>query len=152
MSMENKTVLGLTGEKIVRNFLLEKGFVVTDTLNVYDSDKDFDAEYKGKNYTVEVKTQVPFVTKESFTIKEEQKKKCLSVDILIFVCVPPSKPFQYGGQIFKVNPKKVKTNTHTTKDGRKMILIPINQPAVKSIKKMTSEEISLLNKSKSTYY
>jgi len=152
MPMEKKTALGLTGEKIVRNFLLEKGFVVTDTLNVYDSDKDFDATYKNKTYTVEVKTQVPFVIKESFTIREEQSRKCFSVDMLIFVCVPPSKPFPYGGQIFKVNPKQVKTKPHTTKDGRKMILIPINQPAVKSIKKLTSEEISLLNKSKSTDY
>ena len=40
---EKKTQLGITGEKIVRNFFTKKGFIITDTINVYDSDKDFDA-------------------------------------------------------------------------------------------------------------
>lgn len=150
--LEKKTELGIIGEKIVRNFMTANGFTVTDTLNVYDSDKDFDAEKNGKKYTVEVKTQVPFVTKTAFTIKENQYRKCFSVDLLMFVCVPPTKPFKYGGQVFAANPKNTKSEKFTTRDGRKMILIPINQTSVKSVKKMTGEEISLLNNSKSTQY
>ena len=150
--LEKKTELGIIGEKIVRNFMTANGFTVTDTLNVYDSDKDFDAEKNGKKYTVEVKTQVPFVTKNAFTIKENQYRKCFSVDLLMFVCVPPNKPFQHGGQVFAVIPKNTKTEKFTTASGKKMILIPINQASVKSVKKMTGEEISLLNNSKSTQY
>lgn len=150
--LEKKTELGIIGEKIVRNFMTSTGFTITDSIDVYDSDKDFEAVKGDKKYTVEVKTQVPFVTKEAFTIKENQYRKCFSVDLLIFVCVPPNKPFKYAGQIFAMNPKKAKTEKYTTKDGRDMILIPIGQPAFKLIKKLEENEISLLLKSKSTNY
>ncbi len=149
--LEKKTALGLTGEKIARNFLTKKGFVITDALNVYDSNKDFDAEYKGKNYTVEVKTQVPFVTRKALTIKKNQYRKCSSVDLLLFICVDTKVVSKYEGQIYKVNLKSAETYPLEVQ-GRDMIIIPIEQSAVKSIAKLTGEERALLKKVKSSEY
>jgi hypothetical protein len=36
----------------------------------------------------------------------------------------------YNGWMIHVDPKKMVTESHKTKDGRDMVLIPIDQPAV----------------------
>lgn len=152
MARVKTDALGETGEKIVRNYLATKGFIITDTIDVYDSTKDFDAEKGGKTYSVEVKTQVPFVTKNSFTVPKKQFGKFKSVDMIIFVTVPPEKPYEHGGKIFAVRPKKVKTEFYTTKSGLEMILVPIKQPGIKFLRNLTSQEISLLMRHKTTFY
>ena len=152
MARVKTDALGETGEKIVRNHLASKGFIITDTIDVYDSTKDFDVEKNGKKYSVEVKTQVPFVLKNSFSVPQRQSFKIKSVDMVIFVLVPPDRPFKHAGKMFVLNPRKVEMIPYTTKKGVEMILIPIEQSGVKFLRDLTSQEISLLQKQKSTSY
>jgi hypothetical protein len=136
--------LGLAGEKIVINMLSGEGCRIQSSIDKYDSEKDLmvDGQYK-----VEVKTQVPFIMKNSFTFKPNQLRKCRSVDVLYFVSVPPPRHNdKWGGWIFRVDPKNFVTTTYRTKDGREMILINRDQPALVPVKKMTDEEAKELQK------
>jgi len=136
--------LGLAGEKIVINMLSGEGCRIESSINKYDSEKDLmvDGQYK-----VEVKTQVPFIMKNSFTFKPNQLRKCRSVDVLYFVSVPaPRHTDKWAGWIFKAEPKNFVTSTYTTKDGREMILINREQPALIPVKKMSDEEARELQK------
>jgi len=136
--------LGLAGEKIVINMLSSEGCRIESSINKYDSEKDLmvDGQYK-----VEVKTQVPFIMKNSFTFKPNQLRKCRSVDVLYFVSVPPPRHHdKWAGWIFRVEPKNFVTTTYRTKDGREMILINREQPALVPVKKMTDEEAKELQK------
>jgi hypothetical protein len=143
----NKTELmnemGLAGEKIIINYLSEDGCKIKSSVDKYDSEKDLLVDGK----KAEVKTQVPFIMKKAFTFKPNQLRKCRSVDVLYFVCVPaPRHSFKWEGYIFKVDPKKFVTENYKTKDGRDMILIPIEQDALTPYKKMTNEEMVTLQK------
>ena len=136
--------LGLAGEKIVINMLSGEGCRIESSINKYDSEKDLmvDGQYK-----VEVKTQVPFIMKNSFTFKPNQLRKCRSVDVLYFVSVPaPRHTDKWAGWIFRVEPKNFVTTTYRTKDGREMILINREQPALFPVKKMSDEEARELQK------
>ena len=136
--------LGLAGEKIVINMLSGEGCRIESSINKYDSEKDLmvDGQYK-----VEVKTQVPFIMKNSFTFKPNQLHKCRSVDVLYFVSVPaPRHTDKWAGWIFRVEPKNFVTTTYRTKDGREMILINREQPALIPVKKMSDEEARELQK------
>ena len=136
--------LGLAGEKIVINMLSGEGCKIESSINKYDSEKDLmvDGQYK-----VEVKTQVPFIMKNSFTFKPNQLRKCRSVDVLYFVSVPaPRHTDKWAGWIFRVEPKNFVTTTYRTKDGREMILINREQPALIPVKKMSDEEARELQK------
>ena len=136
--------LGLAGEKIVINMLSGEGCRIESSINKYDSEKDLmvDGQYK-----VEVKTQVPFIMKNSFTFKPNQLRKCRSVDVLYFVSVPaPRHTDKWAGWIFRVEPKNFATTTYRTKDGREMILINREQPALFPVKKMSDEEARELQK------
>jgi hypothetical protein len=135
--------LGLMGEKIIINLLNEEGRKVITSINKYDSEKDLLADGK----KVEVKTQVPFIMKNSFSFKPNQLRKCRSVDELYFVSVPAGRHTdKWEGWIFKANPKEFITTQHRTKDGRDMLLIAREQSALTPIKKMTDEEIKELQK------
>jgi|TARA_R110000868_G_scaffold389389_1_gene658590 hypothetical protein len=135
--------LGLAGEKIIINMLSESGHKVKTSINKYDSEKDLLVEDK----KVEVKTQVPFVMQDAFTFKPNQLKKCRSVDILYFVCVPPPRhKDKWAGWVFEADPKAFTTRNYTTKDGRVMILIDRSQPALKPVKKISDEEVKELQK------
>jgi hypothetical protein len=136
--------LGLAGEKIVINMLSEEGCKIKTSVDKYDSEKDLlvDGQYK-----VEVKTQVPFVMQNAFTFKPNQLRKCRSVDVLYFVSVPPPRhQDKWAGWIFRVEPQKFTTRNYKTKDGREMVLIDREQPALTPIKKMSDEEIKELQK------
>jgi hypothetical protein len=136
--------LGLAGEKIVINMLSGEGCRIESSINKYDSEKDLmvDGQYK-----VEVKTQVPFIMKNSFTFKPNQLRKCRSVDVLYFVSVPaPRHTDKWAGWIFRVEPKNFVTSSYRTKDGREMILINREQPALIPVKKMSDEEARELQK------
>jgi hypothetical protein len=135
--------LGLAGEKIIINMLSEAGYKVKTSINKYDSEKDLLVEDK----KVEVKTQVPFVIQNAFTFKPNQLRKCRSVDVLYFVCVPPPKhKDKWAGWVFEADPKSFVTRNYITKDGRVMMLIDRNQPALKAIKKISDEEVKELQK------
>lgn len=135
--------LGLMGEKIIINYLSEEGHIVKHSVDKYDSEKDLIVEGK----KVEVKTQVPFLLENSFTFKPDQLRKCRNVDVLYFVSVPANKHNdKWAGWIFEADPKKFVTRQRTTKDGRVMILIDRNQPALKPIKRVSAEEMEQLQR------
>ena len=136
--------LGLAGEKIVINMLSDEGSRIKTSVDKYDSEKDLlvDGQYK-----VEVKTQVPFVMQNAFTFKPNQLRKCRSVDVLYFVSVPPPRHAdKWAGWIFRAEPKNFVTRIYNTKDGREMVLIDREQPALTPVKKMTDEEMKELQK------
>jgi hypothetical protein len=135
--------LGLMGEKIVINLLNEEGRKVKTSIDKYDSEKDLLADGK----KVEVKTQVPFIMKNSFSFKPNQLRKCRSVDELYFVSVPAGRHMdKWEGWIFKADPKEFVTTQYRTKDGRDMLLIAREQKALTPIKRMTDEEMKELQK------
>ena len=137
---ERKIQLGLAGEKIVTNFFSKKGFNVEISIDPYDNQKDM----KVNDKTVEVKTQVPFIFKNAFTIKDNhQLKKCKNADALVFVQAPCSKSDKAG--IFQIH-KGFKYSKYTTKKDDKMILVPINQTAVRQLASIEGEDKQILRK------
>jgi hypothetical protein len=145
--MDRKTAiefLGKTGEKIVANHFVKNGEIVEHSLNNFDSEKDF--LIGGKK--VEVKTEQPYVKKNSITIRQNQIKKCRNVDLLIFVTVPPlfNMNYKWGGYMFNVDPKNFICENYQTKSGTAMTSISIEQESVSVIRKLTDEEVSELVK------
>lgn len=134
-------ILGRMGEKIVANYLREKGMLVKESVNHFDSEKDLTAN----GLKIEVKTQQPYVMNNSFSFRKSQLRKCQSVDILYIVSVPPliKEDFKWGGWLFEVS-KGFEYTSYTTKFKLEMIGIPIDQPAVKAVYKLNDEDVGLL--------
>ena len=140
---QNIEILGKTGEKIVANYYSRKGKIVEQAINHFDNTKDMTVD----GSKVEVKTQVPVVLKNAFTFRKNQLRKCLSADGVVFVSVPNSvKPHWSDGKVYLIEPSKLKYNHYKTKDGRDMVLIPINQPDMMEMYQMTREECIELQK------
>lgn len=89
ISRDKNKVLGNLGEEIVLDRL--KRFSNLNNIHLsydlYDSEKDI----VFGDGIVEVKTQVPFISKKAFTIRPNQLQKCLNVDHLFFVPVHPDR-------------------------------------------------------------
>ena len=142
--------LGLSGEKIVINMLSELGCVVKSSINKYDSQKDLLVDGQ---YTVEVKTQAPFVKENVFTFNPSQLRKCKSVDVLYFVSVPhPTYRHYSDGWIYRAVTKDFKYYPWKDKWGNSRICVPIKQEALIPVKKMTDEECAELQKYLTTGY
>ena len=138
--IDKKTLLGNAGEKIVANYLSSKKINVEYSVDPYDNQKDMTIN----NKSLEVKTQVPFVFKNSFTIEDNhQLKKCKNADYLVFVQAPCSKLNEAA--IYQVS-KGFKYSKYTTKKGDKMILLPINQNAVAKINEIKGSNKEILRK------
>lgn len=136
-------ILGKTGEKIVSNYYSRNGSIVEQAINNFDSTKDMLVDGK----KIEIKTQVPFVIKSSFTFRQNQLTKCLNADTVVFVSVPNSTKSHYSeGKVYAIESKKLKYDYYTTKDGRKMILIAIGQPDMKELFVMSEDECKELQK------
>jgi hypothetical protein len=114
------TMLGQLGEKIVRSIAVNAGYKVNDTVDMYDSEKDF----KIGDNTCEVKTQKLWISENSFSIKGNQLKKCNAVDLLFFVETPHN---NNEINIYLSTKKNREWNSRTTKDGRLMYLINKNK-------------------------
>lgn len=135
----NMEILGRMGEKYVSNVLIKEGVQIEHSLNHFDSKKDLIGDGK----TIEVKTQVPFIIENAFSIKSNQLYKCRNVDVLYFITLPaPRHKFIHEGWLFRVDPKSFITKERKTKDGRVMILISINQPAVVPIHEVDRSVLS----------
>lgn len=137
-------ILGRTGEKIIANLLIGEGLQVQESINHFDSEKDFLVDGK----KVEVKTEQPYVMKNAFSFRANQLRKCQNVDVLYFVSIPPliDRNYKWGGWIFRANPKEFKYNPYRTKSGLDMIAVPIQQEAMVPICRMKDEEINELMK------
>lgn len=131
--------LGMAGEKLVSSFFRSLGHTVEESLSTYDNVKDMIVDGK----TCEVKTQMPFYTENSFTMKKNQLTKCRNVDKLIFVEAPSSK-----SDVIKIweAPKETrKFRTKATKDGRNMYLLDKGRMNLLH----TIEDIVIVNEMKS---
>lgn len=147
--MEKRNEMGLVGEKIVTNMLNSLGLKIEHSVNKYDSEKDMLVD----GYKVEVKTVTPYVKKNCFSFRPNQLRKCTSVDVLYFVSVPhPKYPHKSDGWIYRVETKSFKTTNYKTRAGIEMVGIPIDQPAVIAVKKMSDDEIAELKKYTVTQY
>lgn len=143
-------ILGRIGEKIVANMLTNLGLNVQESIDHFDSKKDFLVDGK----TVEVKTEQPYVLKNAFSFRESQMRKCRNVDVLYFVSIPPLMKLDYkwAGWIFRAEPENFRSYSYTTKSGTRMIAVPIEQPALHPIGKMQADEIlELLKYADSNY-
>lgn len=133
--------MGIIGEKIIINYLSEQGCKINHSVNKFDAEKDFTADDK----KIEVKTQVPFMKENSFSIREKQLVKCRSVDSLYFISVPTSQyEDKWAGWIFHADPKTFITKNKKTRDGRTMVLIHREQEALTPIKRIDDSEIKML--------
>jgi len=137
--------LGVVGEKIIAN---ELGGDIKFSIDKYDNKKDLVVNGK----TVEVKTQVPFILENAFSIKLNQLHKCRAVDELYFIAVPAKRKFKWEGWMFKVNPKTFVTRKTLTRDNREMLLINIEQPAVEKVRKVNDAYIASLVKFSTSKY
>jgi hypothetical protein len=146
----NMQMLGKTGEAIVRNLLVDYGFSVKDSFDQYDSDKDFIATKNNVTYTVEVKTEQPYVLKNMVTFRQTQLRKCMSVDMLFFVISDPVivSNYQYANKIFLSRPQVEPPlySKYTTKQNIEMVGFKIHQPALKYIADLTGDQITALNR------
>lgn len=140
--------LGALGEAYVSEFLTTSGHQIRMSDNKYDSQKDMSILIENEWKTIEVKTQVPFIVENAFTYKPNQVKKCSSVDHLFVVTLPPpsNMSYRYCGYIFHVDPKTMHTRSRMTKDGRTMVLIPIEQPAVEIVAQLSNLQVKNLQK------
>ena len=140
MDMEK---LGKAGETIIANACMAAGQSVVISEDRYDSVKDMIID----GLKVEVKTQVPFVYKNAFTFKKNQLKKCLNADRVIFVSVPNEKMKHHSdGKVFMIKSSDMKYSNYTTKDGRDMILIPIDQEGMKEVFELSDDQRKMLQK------
>ena len=138
--MYNIERLGKAGESIISNYFSGQGMKVEISVNQFDSQKDMIVEGK----VVEVKTQVPFVTKDSFTFKPNQLKKCVNADEVYFISVPTVKRHFSEGKVYVIKGSEIQYKKHKTKDGREMILIPINQDGMKEVFEVSEQEKKIL--------
>ena len=135
--------LGRAGETIFANHMIREGYTVELSVDQYDSRKDL----KVGNKTYEVKTQVPFVIEDAFTVKENQLRKLRTVDHTVFISVPnKAKPHWSAGKVYTIESSRIDEviRTRKTKDGRKMILLPINE--MTELFTMTENEAKILPK------
>ena len=139
--------MGNRGEEIIESYFNELKIPITRSSNKYDSIKDF---ILFGNKTLEGKTQVPFVTRTCFTIKDNhQLEKCKNADYLIFIQAPTfyknKDPLFNECALYQID-KGFDYYKHKTKQGIKMILIPMKQPKVRKLKEINGEDKEFLRK------
>ena len=135
--------LGRAGESLVANYYNSVGRQVSLSIDQFDSTKDMTID--GKH--VEVKTQVPFITKNAFTIRPNQLKKCLNSSMIIFVSVPSmKKSHSSDGKVYEISPENMKYYETSVAGGRKMVLIPIDQPSMVCLFEMSDKEKQILQR------
>lgn len=76
--------LGSFGESLVAHYFEQRGCKVKKSEDWFDDEKDMTVD----GQTVEVKTMMPIYKYNAFCIPYNQKRKCESVDRLIFVKIP----------------------------------------------------------------
>jgi hypothetical protein len=128
---QKKVMMGNLGERIVSDVLREQGYDVQLSYDPFDNKKDFTVN----GASVEVKTQVPFYSRNSFSVNITQRKKLSTVDFIVFIAVPSQAltkvtKTNYDGKIYAAKSSELLVKNYTTRDGRQMILIPINQEAM----------------------
>jgi hypothetical protein len=83
---------------------------------------------------IQIKCKVPWVTERAQSFTQNQLDHYLDCDRIYFICVPLKGRYeeldQWKGNIYYAKPREIVTRTKTTKDGRPMTLIDLEQPAL----------------------
>ena len=143
-------MLGMIGERIVATQLRRQGFLVEESLNVFDSEKDMLVN----DMPCEVKTQVPIMIEDSFGISPNQRNKILNAHRVYWISVPLKAEDELAGCVFEMDPSDVNLKAHRwhTNDGREMICFPRRQSAMKQIFKIQDEDVLNQLRTLSTSY
>ena len=139
MEKEAKNILlGILGERIIAKILRDAGHTVEESLDIFDSEKDL--LVNGKR--VEVKTQVPLLFKDSFSVQLNQMTKLKECHAVYWVSIPPKiADDDLMGCVFQMNPRKCTHNIWTAKGGNQMMLFPRRQDGMKIVHKITDAKI-----------
>jgi len=141
-SNEKKVAQGRLGEMIVGRYLkIAEGAEVVYSDNQFDSEKDMLAN----GVSVEVKTMEEFHTQRAFSFAQNQLWKCRNVGRLFMIALN-SRDRSRSGKCYEIDPKTFTTKFYTTRDNRNMILIPIDQPAVKFAFQVEPKMVAQLHK------
>jgi len=145
MTKDEKALrLGHIGENIVSNWYSSQGYRIKLSLDPYDSIKDLTVG----EMQVEVKTQQPYVKMGALTFRPNQLPKCSNPNTLLCFVTATAEydtKYKWNNCLFEVE-HNFKTVHYTTSYGIKMIAVPIEQEAVRFIKKLDDEEIYVLSK------
>jgi hypothetical protein len=142
---EKKLRLGKMGEICVGNWASTHGKVVIHSIDPFDRQKDLVIDGK----KVEVKTQIPYIIENSFTISPYHLHKCRYVDELYFVALPSPNPrFSYDGQgwIYHVDPKLFTYREVVKRNDERVFLIDMKQSAVIRVKEIDQGDIDQMMK------
>jgi hypothetical protein len=117
--------LGRKGERLVEAFFEMQDCDVCMSGDKFDSYKDMTIDGE----TVEVKTQIPMIVKKSFMVNQDQYWKCSQVNRLFFIEIPYDN--RYGKNstvnIYECPPSNRDAEKYITKDGRHMLMYPIEE-------------------------
>jgi hypothetical protein len=148
--MNKQYAEGLIGEKIVANFLIASGFKIRFLIDPYETAGDLLILWSdGKDQTVEVKTQVPYISKRAFSFNANQVEKLQRVDCLWLVCSTsqryPNHPFV--GKTFLYEKTRGIALNFTDPDPRTgRIMLPLEQEALVPGFMLKQDEIDTLKK------
>lgn len=134
-----RVMLGMTGERIVAHLLRKQGHIVVESLDPFDSEKDMLMD----GLKIEVKTQVPFLVEDSFTISHSQLKKICNSHRVYFLAVPLFKNQDPNvGCIYELDStQEFKCHRRFVANGRETICIPRNQPYMKIIGRVEDSKL-----------
>jgi hypothetical protein len=145
MTRDEKALrLGHIGENIVANWYSSQGYRIKISLDPYDSVKDLMVG----DMQVEVKTQQPYVKMNALTFRPNQLPKCSNSNTLLNFVTATAEydpTYKWNNCLFEVE-HNFKTISYTTSYNVKMIAVPIEQEAVRFIKRLEDEEIYALSK------
>lgn len=143
------TLLGMLGEKIVAKHLRDCGHNVNESLYMFDSDMDMTVDGK----PIEVKTQVPFLMYDSFTVNTNQVNKIQNSHRVYWVSVPPGKASDVlSGSVFEMDPKVATNFSHMLNNGREIICFKRNQEGMKIVYQIKDKKLINHLKELSTSY
>lgn len=149
--MNKRKNLGDIGENICLKYLSLEGLEPILSENRFDIEKDIILK---DGRLVEVKTQPAYWSTNIVSIKENQLKKCLECDILLFVLTPlEDRPhYSYQNCILRFdNPKNIKYEKYRKEFGS-MIGFPIKQPGLDLVYQIIDKnDINLLRGNRSFY-
>ena len=140
--MDRKAVLGQIGEKIVSNYYSRAGNIVEHSIHPFDRHKDLLVDGE----KVEVKTQTRYVTKDCFTLKLNQIKKCMNGYHIVECPTTASNE----SALYKVD-KGFRYSTGHMNNGDVRYEIPRKQPAVKKLTDIEGKEKMLLKQYSTNY-
>ena len=137
-----KQLLGEMGSALIQSYLVNKGYVCWAPWDIFHRSCDLLAKpiLSEPNMTcdvthIQVKCKVPWVTEKAQSFKPEQLEHYKQCDRIYFICAPVKGKFEerdiWKGNIYSANPNEIVIRIKTTKSGREMSLIDLDQPALK---------------------